>query len=87
MAISKSGDIYTELSKKYGLHRNTIMSICNHVFIFTARRIADPEDERTIMLPYFGKIRVRKRFLGRKKEKVKENEQTAMFKKESGKSI
>ncbi len=66
--MKKVGDIYTTLSEKYNLHRSVVMEICAHPFRFTARRMADPEDERAVMIPYLCKVRMKRRMLGQKKE-------------------
>jgi hypothetical protein len=42
--------------------------VCNHPFIFASRRIADPDDEKSIMFGYLFKLRVKKRFKGKKRE-------------------
>jgi hypothetical protein len=68
MAMKKVGDIYTTLSERYNLHRSVVMEICAHPFRFTARRMADPEDERAIMIPYLCKVRMKRRMLGQKKD-------------------
>lgn len=60
------------------------MSMCNYVFTFTARRISDKDDERTILLPYFGKIKLKNRYAGIKSQKVEENELKAIDKIEKG---
>lgn len=64
----KNGDIYSKLAEKYKLHRNIIMQICNHPFIFASRRMADPDDEKTIMFHYMFKVRMKNRFKGKKRE-------------------
>lgn len=66
--MKKVGDIYALLSDKYNLNRAVVMEICATPFKFTTRRIMDPNDERSIMIPYFGKFRLKKRLLGKKRE-------------------
>ena len=80
-------DIYGMLAKKYSLHRDVITQICNHPFIFASRRISTPDDEKSFMFPYFGKIKLKRRYANKKKEKHDENSRKAMLIKESRKSI
>jgi hypothetical protein len=77
MQVTKS-DIYTELSKKYSLHRNIIIQICNHPFVFGSRRISDDSDEKSIMYPYFGKIKLKNRFKNRKQLVANERSEKAI---------
>lgn len=80
-------DIHSEIAKKHGVSKALAASVYTHVFVFAARKIADSEDERDILIPYFGRIRVKRRFLGRKKEKVEQNEKETLLRKEGRKSI
>lgn len=66
--MNKVGDIYTLLSDKYNLNRAVVMEICAAPFKFTTRRMADPNDETSIMIPYFGKFRLKRNMRGRKKD-------------------
>lgn len=66
MNVSKQNDIFTALSVKYGLHRAVIIEICTQPFKFASRRIADDADGKTIMLPYFGKFRLKRSLKGDK---------------------
>lgn len=66
--MNKVGDIYTLLSDKYNLNRAVVMEICAAPFKFTTRRIADPNDERSIMIPYFGKFKLKRAIRGKKKD-------------------
>lgn len=66
--MRKVGDIYTILSDKYNLNRAVVMEICATPFKFTTRRMMDPDDEKTIMIPYFGKFRLKRRLLNKKRD-------------------
>ena len=48
--------------------------ICNSPFVFATKVIKDDNDEKTIMFPYFGKIKLSKRFVGRKSEIISSRE-------------
>ena len=48
--------------------------ICNSPFVFATKVIQDDNDEKTIMFPYFGKIKLSKRFVGRKSEIISSRE-------------
>jgi hypothetical protein len=64
--ITKNTEIYSELSKKYNIHKAIISTICNHPFIFASRRISDIYDEKDLMFAYLFKLRLKKRFKGKK---------------------
>ena len=66
--LSKNRDIYGELAKKYDLHKSIISIICNHPFMFASRRISDPNDEKNLMFAYLFKLKLKKRFKGKKNE-------------------
>lgn len=66
--MNKVGDIFTTLSDKYGLHRSIIMEICAHPFRFSSRKIANPNDEKAMMMHYLGKFRIKRRYSGKKHE-------------------
>lgn len=61
-------DIHSVLARKYGIRRNVIEVICNHPFIFASRRIGDPDDEKTIMFSYLGKIKMKRKLIGKKRQ-------------------
>jgi hypothetical protein len=66
--LSKNTEIYGILAKKHGLHRSVVQMACNHPFMFASRRISDPDDERTLMFAYLFKIKLKKRFISKKRE-------------------
>lgn len=72
--MNKTGDIFTILADKYNLHRTVVIEICAHPFRFASRRIADPNDEKAVMMPRFGKFRLKNRYKGRKGEATAEIE-------------
>ena len=60
-------DIYGFLSKKYGISRQAIIVMCNHPFIFASRRMADPDDEKSLMFHYLFKLKLKKHIVGKKR--------------------
>jgi hypothetical protein len=78
-----SENIYSKLSLKYGLHLNVIHMICNHPYIFASRRMADPDDEKDLMFIYIGKIRLKRRLLGKKRAVYDNNQANKNINKES----
>lgn len=62
----KSNNIYDILSKKYNINKRIIEVICNHPFVFASRKIQDPNDEKTMMFSYLFKLKVKKRYKGKK---------------------
>ena len=79
---SNSTNIYSELSAKYKLHPNIIKMICNHPFIFASRVIADPDDERDIMFSFIGKIRIKDRYKGIKRQEYERRQEAAIIRRE-----
>jgi hypothetical protein len=49
-------DIVNKLSLKYNKDKRVIKLICEHPLLFVKNRIKDPNDIRSIMIPYFGKF-------------------------------
>lgn len=49
-------DIIRELALKYDKDPRVIKLICYHPLLFAKHVIEDPEDERPIMIRYFGKF-------------------------------
>jgi hypothetical protein len=49
-------EIIKELSLKYNKDKRVIKLICEHPLLFVKNRIKDPNDIRSIMIPYFGKF-------------------------------
>jgi hypothetical protein len=64
--MERKKNIYLELSKKYSINRNIVEVICNSPFSFAAKIIANDSDEKTIMFPFFGKLRLKKQHRGKK---------------------
>ena len=62
--------IYTKLSNKYNIPYPIIEVICNSPFKFTNKVMADPEDNRSIMLAYLFKIKLKNRLDGNKQNKL-----------------
>lgn len=54
--------IYTQLSNKYNLPYNVIEVICNSPFVFANRTISNIDNKKPIMFPYFGKIKLKKKY-------------------------
>ena len=70
-------DIISYLSKKYDLDKRIVESVTRIGFIKLKKKIADLDDEQTIMFKYFGKFKLRSKYIGKKrelKESKKENE-------------
>ena len=68
--MSKSfskNDIYKDLSIKYNIHPRIIEVICNHPFIFAKKVMVDASDEKPLMFHYLGKIKLKYRFVGKKR--------------------
>ena len=71
-------DIISYLSKKHNLDKRVVESVTRIGFIKMKRKMADLDDEDTIMFKYFGKFRLRKMYRGNKrtiKESKIKNEQ------------
>jgi len=49
-------DVIKELALKYNMDWRVIKLICYHPLLFTKHIIEDTEDERAIMIRYFGKF-------------------------------
>lgn len=54
--------LVSEFAKKYKLDPRAVNAILRSPFLFTADRMADDEDKRAIMLPYWGKYVLKPRF-------------------------
>lgn len=54
--------IYTTLSNKFNIPYQVVEVICNHPFLFTSRVISNPEDTRTVMFQYLGKIKIKNKY-------------------------
>lgn len=61
-------DIYQKIGVKYGLHKSVVEAIVRSQFHFLRDVIADPDDERTIMLPRIGKFKYKIGLSGKKRE-------------------
>lgn len=55
-----TASIYTKLSNTYGVPYQIVEVICNHPFLFASRVMSDPNDTRTLMFQYLGKIKIKK---------------------------
>lgn len=64
--MRRKQNIHADLAKKYNLHKGIIEVICNSPFVFASKVIATDSDEKTIMFPFFGKLKLRKQFIGEK---------------------
>ena len=69
MIFKKDKSIYTKLANKYNLPYQVVEVICNHPFRFANRVIADDNDERVLMFGYLFKIKLKKKYEGRKANK------------------
>ena len=63
-------DIYRDLSIKYNIHQRVIEVICNHPFIFAKKVMVDIDDEKPLMFHYLGKIKLKNRFVGKKRAEL-----------------
>jgi len=70
--LSKNTDIYNKLAKKHNIHKAVASMICNHPFLFASRKMAIPDDEKSLMFAYLFKIKLKKRLLGKKAETYNE---------------
>lgn len=61
--IRKKNNIYLELSKKYNLPVPVIEVICNSPFKFAKEKIADNNDNKSIMFAYLFKYKLKKKYL------------------------
>ncbi len=69
-------DIYSKLSKAYNIDKKIVEFICKYPFSFANKVIRDDEDEKPIMFAHFGKIRLKSRIRGRKKEEAENTKRT-----------
>lgn len=60
--LRKKSNIYSELSKKYGLPQPVIEVICNSPFKFAKERIADNDDWRTILFANLFSFKIKKKY-------------------------
>lgn len=59
--------IYTQLANKYNIPYQVVEVICNHPFKFASGVISDPEDNKSIMFSYLFKIKLKKKYDGKKR--------------------
>jgi len=85
--LSKNKDIYSILSEKHGLHKSVVSIICNHPFVFAARRIPDLDDEKSLMFIYLFKIRLKNRFKTKKRITYEQRKEKRSINDESSESI
>ena len=82
--LEQTKDVFTVLSKKYNLNRNIISMVCNQPFLFIRDKMMDVDDEKTIMIHYFGKFSLRKKYKNSKNETYERKKQRKVYyKKES----
>lgn len=60
--------IIDDLVRKHGVNRRVIETICRTPFTFAAKTIRDDDDERPIMIYKFGKFKIKKSLVGKKRE-------------------
>lgn len=85
--VSKNDDIFSVLAKKHGLHRNIIAVVCNHPFMFASKKIADPDDEKSIMFAYLFKLKLKKAYKGKKKQFYERQQEKKNIRKQGDKCI
>ena len=66
----QQSNIYRQLADKYDVPIQVIEVICNSPFKFTNKVMADPMDNRSIMLAYLFKIKLKNRLDGNKQNKL-----------------
>lgn len=86
MIFKKDKSIYTKLANKYNLPYQVVEVICNHPFRFANRVIADDNDERVLMFGYLFKIKLKKKYEGRKANK-QENKDCSISEPVSNESV
>ncbi|MBO5425010.1 MAG: hypothetical protein J6A25_05810 [Lachnospiraceae bacterium] len=86
MIFKKDKSIYTKLANKYNLSYQVVEVICNHPFRFANRVIADDNDERVLMFGYLFKIKLKKKYEGRKANK-QENKDNSISESVSDESL
>lgn len=86
MIFKKDKSIYTKLANKYNLPYQVVEVICNHPFRFANRVIADDNDERVLMFGYLFKIKLKKKYEGRKANK-QENKDNSISESVSDESL
>ena len=52
------------------MHPRIIEVICNHPFIFAKKVMVDIDDEKPLMFHYLGKIKLKNRFVGKKRAEL-----------------
>lgn len=66
----QQSNIYRQLADRYDVPIQVIEVICNSPFKFTNKVMADPIDNRSIMLAYLFKIKLKNRLDGNKQNKL-----------------
>ena len=66
----QTSNIYRQLADRYNVPIQVVEVICNSPFKFTNKVMADPEDNRAIMLAYLFKIKLKNRLDGNKQNKL-----------------
>jgi hypothetical protein len=66
----QQSNIYRQLADRYDVPIQVIEVICNSPFKFTNKVMADPTDNRSIMLAYLFKIKLKNRLDGNKQNKL-----------------
>ena len=66
----QQSNIYRQLADRYDVPIQVIEVICNSPFKFTNKVMADPTDNKSIMLAYLFKIKLKNRLDGNKQNKL-----------------
>ena len=66
----QQSNIYRQLADRYDVPIQVVEVICNSPFKFTNKVMADPEDNRSIMLAYLFQIKLKNILDGNKQNKL-----------------
>ena len=66
----QQSNIYRQLADRYNIPIQVVEVICNSPFKFANKVMADPMDNRSIMLAYLFKIKLKDRLKGNKLNKL-----------------
>ena len=58
--------VYREVANKHNVPLSQVKKVCNNIFLQIRRIMADENDQKQIMLHYFGKFKVKSRKLKNK---------------------
>lgn len=85
--FNEGGDIHAKLAAKYNLNKRVVSLICNYPFMKAKEKISDMYDEQNIMFPYFGKLKLKRKYKGIKYKVDGEYRRQALLAKNSRESI